>query len=67
MIQTSHCHNTCIHISIKNESIIISNLPISSSFDKIMLWVYDDYNNEYGKITIKRQQKIEFCTSPLNY
>ena len=66
MIETSHCKKTCIQISIRNESIIISNLPVSRSFDEIMLWVKDDSNNEYGKITIKRQSKIEFDLSSLN-
>ncbi|MEZ7953720.1 MAG: transglutaminase-like domain-containing protein [Bacteroidales bacterium] len=66
MIETSHYDKTCIHISLKNESIIISNLPVSRSFDEIMLWVKDDANNEYGKIAIKRQSKIEFDLSTLN-
>lgn len=66
MLETSHCSKTCIQISIKNESIIISNLPVSRSFDEIMLWVKDDSNIEYGKITIRRQPKIEFDLSTLN-
>jgi transglutaminase-like putative cysteine protease len=65
MLNTSHNINTNIQLSIVKETVEITNLPISSSFDEIMLFLIDDYGNEYNKKDFDRSGKIRLNFSNL--
>jgi len=60
MLNTSYNNYTNIQLSIDKENIAITNLPAGSSFDEIMLFLIDDFGNEYNKQSFRRREKISY-------